>query len=69
MFKPKLILLFPFLLACGSASAGDVSTYARNVVDAIRRNRFYIIPHDDGLEAIRRRFQRIEHAVRDREPA
>jgi hypothetical protein len=39
------------------------------VVDGIRRNRFYIIPHDEGLEPIRRRFQRIEDAIRDREPA
>jgi hypothetical protein len=39
------------------------------VVDAIRRNRFYIIPHEESLEAIRRRFQRIEEAIRDREPA
>ncbi len=68
----------PALRNEGAAVAAPVELIGRTlspepvaamVVDAIRRNRFYIIPHEESLEAIRRRFQRIEHAIRDREPA
>src|SRR5438105_6712514 len=68
----------PALRNEGAAAAAPVELIGRTlspepvaamVVDAIRRNRFYIIPHEESLEAIRRRFQRIEEAIRDREPA
>ena len=37
------------------------------VVAAIRRNQLYVIPHEESLEAIRKRFQRIERALLERE--
>src|SRR2546426_6477415 len=37
------------------------------VVAAIRRNQLYVIPHEESLEAIRRRFQRIERSLLERE--
>ncbi len=37
------------------------------VVAAIRRNQLYVIPHEESLEAIRRRFQRIERSILERE--
>ncbi len=40
---------------------------ADRVVAAIRRNQLYVIPHEESLEAIRKRFQRIERAIRERE--
>ncbi len=36
------------------------------VVAAIRGNRLYVIPHEESLDAIRKRFQRIERAILDR---
>jgi NAD(P)-dependent dehydrogenase (short-subunit alcohol dehydrogenase family) len=39
------------------------------VVEAIRRNHLYVIPHEESLEAIRSRFRRIERAILDRGPA
>jgi NAD(P)-dependent dehydrogenase (short-subunit alcohol dehydrogenase family) len=38
---------------------------ARLVLDAIRDNRLYVITHEEGLEPLRRRFQRLERAVLD----
>jgi hypothetical protein len=35
-------------------------------LDAIRANRLYIITHEEGLEPLRRRFQRLEAAILDR---
>lgn len=37
------------------------------VVAGIRRNQLYVIPHEEGLDAIRKRFQRIERAIVERE--
>ena len=37
------------------------------VVAAIRRNQLYVIPHEESLEAIRKRFQRIERSILERE--
>jgi len=51
MFRPKLVLLFPFLLVCGSVSASDVSTHARNAVDAIRQLREIGMPNAEHPEA------------------
>ena len=36
------------------------------VLDAIRGNRLYVITHDEGLEPLRKRFQRMERAVLER---
>jgi NAD(P)-dependent dehydrogenase (short-subunit alcohol dehydrogenase family) len=36
------------------------------VVAAIRGNHLYVIPHEESLDAIRKRFQRIERAILDR---
>jgi NAD(P)-dependent dehydrogenase (short-subunit alcohol dehydrogenase family) len=36
------------------------------VVRGIRRNDLYVIPHEEGLPAIRKRFERIERAALDR---
>jgi len=33
------------------------------VVDAIRVNRLYVITHEEGLEALRRRHERLEQAI------
>jgi NAD(P)-dependent dehydrogenase (short-subunit alcohol dehydrogenase family) len=37
-----------------------VEAIADDVVDAIRRNRLYVLPHAESREAVRRRFARIE---------
>lgn len=37
------------------------------VIAAIRRNQLYVIPHEESLDPIRRRFQRIERAILDRD--
>lgn len=37
------------------------------VVAAIRKNQLYVIPHEESLDAIRKRFQRIERAILDRD--
>jgi NAD(P)-dependent dehydrogenase (short-subunit alcohol dehydrogenase family) len=44
----------------------DPDTVAAMVLAAIRANRLYVITHDESLEPLRRRFQRLEQAVRDR---
>ena len=36
------------------------------VLDAIRRGELYVITHDEGLEPLRRRFERMERSIRDR---
>jgi NAD(P)-dependent dehydrogenase (short-subunit alcohol dehydrogenase family) len=36
---------------------------ARMTLDAIRANQLYVITHDEGLEPLRRRFQRLERAI------
>jgi NAD(P)-dependent dehydrogenase (short-subunit alcohol dehydrogenase family) len=36
---------------------------ARQVLAAIRANRLYVITHAEGLEPLRRRFQRMEQAI------
>ena len=36
------------------------------VLAAVRANRLYVITHDESLEPLRRRFQRLEQAIRDR---
>jgi NAD(P)-dependent dehydrogenase (short-subunit alcohol dehydrogenase family) len=41
---------------------GDV---AERVLRAILANRLYIITHDEGLEPLRRRFQRMERAIQE----
>lgn len=38
-------------------------TVAAMAIGAIRENRLYVITHEEGLEPLRRRFQRLEHAV------
>jgi NAD(P)-dependent dehydrogenase (short-subunit alcohol dehydrogenase family) len=43
-------------------------TVAEMVVNAIRDDRLYVITHDEGLEPLRRRFQRLEHDLRARKP-
>jgi hypothetical protein len=35
-------------------------------VDAIRHNRLYVITHEEGLEPLRRRFERMERAILER---
>jgi NAD(P)-dependent dehydrogenase (short-subunit alcohol dehydrogenase family) len=39
---------------------------ASMTVAAIRANRLYVITHDESLEPLRRRFQRLEQAILDR---
>ena len=41
---------------------------AKMVLAAIRENRLYVITHEESLEPIRRRFQRIERAILERKP-
>lgn len=36
---------------------------AAMAIDAIRDNRLYVITHEEGLEPLRRRFQRLEQAI------
>jgi NAD(P)-dependent dehydrogenase (short-subunit alcohol dehydrogenase family) len=43
-------------------------TVAEMVLAAVRDNRLYVITHDEGLEPLRRRFQRMEQAVLERKP-
>jgi NAD(P)-dependent dehydrogenase (short-subunit alcohol dehydrogenase family) len=42
-------------------------TVAAMVVRAIRRNDLYVITHEESLPAIRRRFERIERAITERD--
>ena len=41
-------------------------TVAAMTVAAIREDRLYVITHDEGLEPLRRRFERLEQAILDR---
>jgi len=41
---------------------------AEMVLAAIRANQLYVITHDEGLEPLRRRFERMEQAIRARKP-
>jgi hypothetical protein len=41
----------------------DAAAVADMVVDAIRANRLYVITHEEGLEALRRRHERLEQAL------
>jgi NAD(P)-dependent dehydrogenase (short-subunit alcohol dehydrogenase family) len=41
---------------------------AEMALAAIRENRLYVITHDEGLEPLRRRFQRMEQAIVERKP-
>jgi hypothetical protein len=41
-------------------------TVADMVLDAIRRNELYVITHDEGLEPLRRRAERLERAITSR---
>jgi NAD(P)-dependent dehydrogenase (short-subunit alcohol dehydrogenase family) len=43
-------------------------TVAEMVLAAVREDRLYVITHDEGLEPLRRRFQRMEQAILDRKP-
>jgi NAD(P)-dependent dehydrogenase (short-subunit alcohol dehydrogenase family) len=43
-------------------------TVAEMALTAIRDNRLYVITHDEGLEPLRRRFQRMEQAILERKP-
>jgi NAD(P)-dependent dehydrogenase (short-subunit alcohol dehydrogenase family) len=43
-------------------------TVAEMVINAVRDDRLYIITHDEGLEPLRRRFQRLEQDLRARKP-
>jgi NAD(P)-dependent dehydrogenase (short-subunit alcohol dehydrogenase family) len=41
-------------------------TVAAMTIAAIREDRLYVITHDEGLEPLRRRFERLEQAILDR---
>jgi hypothetical protein len=41
----------------------DAAAVADMVVDAIRTNRLYVITPEEGLEALRRRHERLEQAL------
>jgi NAD(P)-dependent dehydrogenase (short-subunit alcohol dehydrogenase family) len=43
-------------------------TVAQMVLAAIRNNRLYVITHAEGLEPLRRRFQRMEQAILEQTP-
>ena len=43
-------------------------TVAAMTVAAIREDRLYVITHDEGLEPLRRRFERLEQSILDRKP-
>jgi NAD(P)-dependent dehydrogenase (short-subunit alcohol dehydrogenase family) len=44
-------------------------TVADMVLDAIRRNELYVITHDEGLEPLRRRFERMQQSMLKRKKA
>lgn len=44
----------------------SAETVAGMVLAAIRGNQLYVITHDEGLEPLRRRFERMERAILDR---
>jgi NAD(P)-dependent dehydrogenase (short-subunit alcohol dehydrogenase family) len=43
-------------------------TVAQMVLEAIRAGELYVITHDEGLEPLRRRFERMERSIRARKP-
>src|SRR5262245_10605766 len=43
-------------------------TVAQMALAAMRENRLYVITHDEGLEPLRRRFQRMEQSILERKP-
>lgn len=43
-------------------------TVAEMTLAAVRDNRLYVITHDEGLEPLRRRFQRMEQALLEQKP-
>ena len=43
-------------------------TVAEMVLGAILRNQLYVITHDEGLEPLRSRFERMERMIRQRKP-
>jgi NAD(P)-dependent dehydrogenase (short-subunit alcohol dehydrogenase family) len=43
-------------------------TVAQMVLAAIRAGELYVITHDEGLEPLRRRFERMERSIRARKP-
>ncbi len=46
----------------------DPRVVAEMTLTAIRENRLYVIPHEEGLPPLRRRFERLEQAILDRKP-
>ena len=44
------------------------ASVAEMVLSAILENRLYVITHREGLEPIRRRFQRIERSLLEQKP-
>jgi len=46
----------------------EPETVAAMAISAIKDNRLYVITHEEGLEPLRRRFQRLEQAILDRKP-
>jgi len=46
----------------------DPATVAGMTLAAIKENRLYVITHEEGLEPLRRRFQRLEQAILSRKP-
>jgi NAD(P)-dependent dehydrogenase (short-subunit alcohol dehydrogenase family) len=47
----------------------DPDTVAGMVLDAIRRDELYVITHDEGLEPLRRRFERMQRSILSRRKA
>jgi NAD(P)-dependent dehydrogenase (short-subunit alcohol dehydrogenase family) len=41
----------------------SAETVAAMAIDAIRQNQLYVVTHEEGLEPLRRRFQRLEQAI------
>ena len=46
----------------------DPQTVAGMTIAAIKENRLYVITHEEGLEPLRRRFQRLEQSILTRKP-
>jgi len=62
----------------GGASGGEVELIGRSlapervadmVLDAVRRDELYVITHDEGLEPLRRRFERMQRSMANRKKA
>ena len=47
----------------------EPATVADMALDAIRRGELYVITHDEGLEPLRRRFERMQRSVREHKKA